>query len=239
MTLFNNDQADKDLEEQFKERFEKDGELNIEEIKKAWAHSQKHINNLETEASSNREELIKRMSYEDLLKKLKPNSDSNDDLNNDLIEPTGNQNTQDVDIEAMLEAKLNQKLNQYQQSSIEDGNRVFVKQELVKAWGDDYVTKLKSRTKELNLNEDYINSLAGSNPTAVLAILDAKPKVKQPDVSAPRSSVVISGGRKGKSKYEEYQEIRKTDPKRYNSPQFQVEMLNVAKTMGDKFYDKG
>lgn len=240
MTLFDKNAPDQDaeLEALATERFTKDGgEIDIEALKKSWIHSQKHIRTVEADAAVLREDNIKRLSYEDLLAKLKQPNDSNDDPT-DITEPDGNRNTQNVDIDALLESKLNAKLTQYQQSSTQSENRAFVKAELEKAWGDNYVDKLVQKTKELNLTQDYINDLAGSNPKAILAILDAKPVAKQPNVSAPRSSVTIRGGTKTMSKYEEYQSVRKTDPKKYSSPAFQMEMLKVANEMGDKFYSK-
>ena len=241
MTLFDKNAPDQDveLEALATERFEKDGQLDVEALKKSWIHSQKHIKNVEADAATLRADNIKRLSYEDLLAKLKPTrSDSNDDVT-DITEPDGNPSTQNVDIDALVERKLEAKLTQYQQSSTQSDNRAYVKAELEKAWGEGYVDKLLQRTKELNLDQDYVNSLAGENPKAILAILDAKPVAKATNVSAPRSSVTIRGGIKTMSKYDEYQSVLKTDPKKYNSPAFQMEMLRVADELGDKFYSKG
>lgn len=241
-TLFDDKTSDEgvDYVAKAKERFSKDDAVDVEGLSKSWAHSQEHIERLEQEAVRLREDNIKRLSYEDLLAKLKPTRDaSNVDVTDDT-EDTGNRDTKNVDLDAMLESKLNAKLTQIQQSTIESDNRAFIKTRLQEVWGRDYVAKLKEKTQELGETEASMNEMAGRNPKLLLASLGADaPVVKQQSVSAPRSSVTFRGNTKTTSKYDEYQALKSTDPKRYNSPAYQMEMLRVADEMGDKFYSKG
>ena len=223
-----------------KERFAKDDGVDIESLSKSWAHSQEHIERLEQEAARLREDNIKRLSYEDLLEKLKPAQNASNIDPKDDTENTGNQDTKNVDLDALLEQKLNSKLTQIQQSTIESDNRAFIRNKLAEVWGKDYVTRLRQKTQELGVTEEVMNEMAGKNPKLLLASLGADvPVTRQPEVSAPRSSVAFRGGTKTMSKYDEYQSVKKTDPKRYQSPAFQMEMLRVADEMGDKFYHKG
>lgn len=242
-TLFQAPDVDAELDALLEERFVKDGQIDVEEIKKSWKHSQKHIKTLEGDNRTLREDNIKRMSYEDLAERLKamPNA-SNVDHNNDDTENNGNQNRQDVDLDALVEAKLSAKLNQYQQSTIESENRAHVIRELRNVWGDNYVERLKAEADELGKTQEQINAMAGSDPKLLLKALgilnqaDKKPII---NTSAPRSSITARPGSKSKSKYDEYKEKMKADPRLRDSPQFQMEMLRVAEQMGDTFYTKG
>ncbi len=242
--LFESQTSDQDLELEaaFEARFKKDDGVNVDELKKAWMHSQKHIKTVEGDNTKLRDDVIKRMSYEDLLEQLKTANASNARQHNDDTEDNGNQNTQNVDIDALVENKLNAKLNQFQQSTIESENRAAVIAELRKAWGDDYVERLKAETSALGKTSDQINAMAGSDPVLLLRALGVDNKVEKKPIintAAPRSSVSIKSGTRVTSKYEEMRSVMKTDPKKYSSPAYQMEMLRVAEEMGDKFYQKG
>jgi len=240
-TLFDKtSDEDVDYVAKAKERFAKDDGVDIEGLSKSWAHSQEHIERLEQEAARLREDNIKRLSYEDLLAKLKPTREESNIDPKDDTENSGNQNTQNVDLDAVLDAKLTARLTQIQQSTIESDNRAFIRNKLTEVWGKDYVNKLRQKTQELGVTEEVMNEMAGKNPKLLLASLGADvPVTRQPDVSAPRSSVTFRGNTKTMSKYDEYQSVKKTDPRKYESPAFQMEMLRVADEMGDKFYLKG
>lgn len=241
-TLFQAPDPDAELDALIQERFVKNGEVDVEEIKKSWKHSQKHIKTLEGDNRTLREDNIRRMSYEDLAERLKavPNV-SNVDQDDDT-EPNGNRNRQDVDIDALVEAKLTTRLNQYQQSTIESENRATVIAELRKAWGDNYVERLQQETNDLGKTPEQINAMAGSDPKMLLRALGVDNKAeKRPIVntSAPRSSITARVGSKSMSRYDEYKAEMKADPRLRDSPQYQMKMLREAEQMGDAFYQKG
>lgn len=242
-TLFQAPDVDAELDALLEERFIKDGQVDVEEIKKSWKHSQKHIKTLEGDNRTLREDNIRRMSYEDLAERLKamPNG-SNANQNNDGTENDGNRNTQNVDIDALVEAKLTSKLNQFQQSTIESENRAAVIAELRKAWGDNYVARLEAEANELGKSQEQINAMAGSDPKMLLRALGINSQVeKKPIVntSAPRSSITARMGSKSQSRYDEYKAEMKADPRLRDSPQYQMKMLREAEQMGDAFYQKG
>lgn len=235
--------TDAEFQSLVEERFMKDGELDKDAIIKSWIHSQKHIKTVEGDNRTLRDDVNKRMSYEDLLEKLKTTPiASNTNRNEDGTENDGDRNTQNVDIDALVENKLNLKLNQFQQSNIESDNRAFVISELRKAWGDNYVDRLNAEANELGKSPDQINAMAGADPKLLLKALGVSTQVEKKVVqspAAPRSSINYRGGQKLMSKYEEYMTVRKTDPDKFRSVKFQKEMHDVADQMGDDFYKKG
>ncbi len=240
MTLFDNKTPDQvDYKAKVAERFTKDdGSIDVDALSKSWAHSQEHITKVESDAAELRADNIKRLSYEDLLSKLEQRRDSNADNG---AEDHGNRNNEDVDLDALVDKRLNDRFNQFQQSTIQSDNRAFVRSELEKAWGSDFVEKLKTVTKELGKTEEQMNKLAGEDPQFLIrAVLGGNTQPKPiVNTSAPRSSISARTLPKGKSKYEEFKEVMKTDPKKYQNVHFQNEMLRVAKEMGDDFYRKG
>jgi uncharacterized protein YidB (DUF937 family) len=139
-----------------------------------------------------------------------------------------------------LEAVLDKRLQKYEAERTGKDNRVVVRQELQKHLGPNFVTKLKERAAELELGENFLDSLAASNPKAFLKLLGVGETTQAPAetlFTPPRSSINTSSSQRGSDKkdFKYYQNLKRENAKAW-TPQVQIEMHEQATKLGPAFY---
>lgn len=204
---------------------------NPSDLAKGKIEADTFIEKLKSENATLREDLSARKKLEELIEKLATTPNHNDD---------GSQHNQTADIDEILE----QKLSEYEQRKQRQQNLDFVKNKLKEYYGDDYVTTLKSLTKDLGLTNEAINEIAKSHPHAALKLL--KTESRQTDVkysTPPVSSVNIgvnpgSSNSSGERNMSYYDKIKNADKKKYWSKEVQAQMHKDAVRLGEKFFQQ-
>ncbi len=198
--------------------------------------SDRHVELVEKEAKDLREELQKRLTYEDLLTKVQEQMRKSQESSNEADPPNQERsNKADVNVEALVKGLL----NKHKQEAVAENNVQLIHQELKNAWGPGYKQQLFLRARELDLDQSYLAKMAEENPQAFLKLI--LPVVKQTtDVSAPRSSVNLPNSRNSNiPKFSDYRKLltsgNKADRAKYLSEQTQLEMAKHARDYGDDF----
>lgn len=204
-------------------------------VAKAVVHKDVHIKRIETENAELREQLrtaqtTKRM--EEMLDQLaslqKEPAPSN--VDNQPREPEKVNTLSEQDVERILDQK--EQLRQRQ------SNANVVVDRMKKVFGGEYVNHIQSQAQKLGVSVDFLDGVAQQNPQAFFKLMDMPQGKEQPrEAELPRSTVGFAPQADRKNWYY-YENMRKTDPKRYDSIAVQNEMMNEAIRQERSFYDK-
>lgn len=221
--------------DQLRDKFTlQDGSVDIEALIKKAYNADKHIPKIEGENANLRKELDQRLTYEDLMDKINARQQSTSNQGDNL----GEEDNQSGKVlsEADIEKKMDAVFTRKQQEATRLSNTRMAAQELAKVWGQDYVPKLRERARELELSEAYLEQLARDNPKGFLNVVLPKGlDTSVPSYTPPSSSVrSTTSTNSNKKNYAYYQNIRKTDPKKYDM--LVREMHEEAHKQGEAFY---
>lgn len=204
--------------------------------------SDRFIKQLQNELKGLREDLKTRTTLEEFLTKM------NSPVNPNPVEPNTPEHTPSegtVDKET-LERLLEQKLQERETKTRQEGNLAFVANKLRELYGNDYVNILEQRRRELDVDKDFLDNLARSNPKVFLATIGANaPQEARPQGEGPSlfpkpvasNERRVSNPNAGVRNNRYFAEILKKDPNKYWSPEIQNEMYRLAAEQGDKFYE--
>lgn len=229
------DQGPDALLEQLKTKFTKeDGTVDVDALLKKTAHQEMHIGTLEPENANLRKKVDESLTYQDLLDKINAQRQTASSEVNHTPERVENpKEITEESIQQLVEKTLTKK----QQESIQASNIAYVAQELTKVWGDNYVPLLRSKAKELHLSEVALNELAKNNPQALLAIVNPKANEADTTFVPPRSRTNNTNSGTPSKNWKYYQQMSKTDPKRFNSPEMVKERYDQAMALKEDFYN--
>jgi hypothetical protein len=210
-------------------------------------HSDQHAANLEQELKGLRQELETRLTLEKFLEQTKKEKEMSQSPAPSPIAPAphGEEGRKDV-TPAMTKEEIlaitKQAIETERKQSTVSSNLEQVKKELVKTWGPNYVAHLEAKAKELNVGPEFLNKLAAEAPQAALAILlDNKAKAPNQDLPPQASARTIystSNTPTGVMYNEDYERLRKEDPKRYWSKDVQAKRHRDALALGVDFLSK-
>lgn len=201
-------------------------------IKKALA-ADDHINKLESEHAQLRstddtlQEVLKRLEQPQ-------NSVQNNELNQTHERSNSSESLSKDDIEDIVSQIVERK----QKTSQAKANVDMIKTKLQEVWGDDYRTKVSSRSQELGIDQSYLESMAESQPQAFLSLILPQSAINpNPNTHLPPSSTkqIEDKSFKGET-YKEFREQEKANPSLLYDPKFQKRKLQAAQTLGDAFY---
>lgn len=206
-----------------------------EGLAKGKAESDFHILRLQNELKGLREELAQRQKVSELLDKLNSNPPSRQPVTQreepDTIE---RQMTQDVNIDELI----NKALNTREQVNTQKSNMDFVREQLIKAHGDNYQQVLKQKIDALGMTKEQFMTVVSNTPKAALALVDVKRETPSP-LTPPRSQVQstslrpVNTGDRNKAYYDD---LKKRDASTYWSPRVQSQMHKDALSMGESFF---
>ena len=139
-----------------------------------------------------------------------------------------------------LEEFLNRKLSERDTKSIRDRNLAEVKETLVKAFGNDYQTKLRSVAEELSLTPEDLTETASKNPKAFYKLIgyDSNQSSQRNTLFTPPSSQQNNSFSPSVQKrdWNYYEKLRKSDPSTYWTPTVQNQMHNDAIEQQEMFF---
>ena len=204
-----------------------------------------HIKRLERELKGLRDELHSKSSVEALLTEMKTlnqtnvskDHDSNSGDNQAGGEPQSQSNITPEQIDSIVAQRLLKERNDYR----ENENFNLVK-ETLSTLGEVGSAALEKVQVDYGMSKDQVNSLARTNPKALLALLP-KGEVKQESSSSSlftqgnldSQKIAPNTGIAGRRDWAYYERMRKTDADHYWSRDVQTQLHNDAIALGSDF----
>jgi hypothetical protein len=145
-----------------------------EDALKSVPHAQKHIETLESELASVREELTKRQTTQELI----------DELKSGVQTPAQTVQSGELNQDNVMDL-VNQTIATREANAKADSNAKSVAAKFTEQYGDKAEVTYNSIAKELNLSVKQLNELAATSPTVVL---------KAAGLSAAKAPVASSSG---------------------------------------------
>jgi hypothetical protein len=213
-----------------------DGTIDLEALAKAKFKSDEHIANLEKEQSGVREELSKRLSFEEVLAKIEANrqQSTTDDNQASSVAEVGEKSLTPEEIRKLTLDTLTQE----QQKVAFQNNVKTVRDTLQNAWGAGFADKLKQVCAELDISEEEAGQVAMTKPKAFLKLVLGDNTPRQVDNVAPMSSSMRMTNEPtnlGVKNWAYFEKIRVANPAEYWSPKVQLELHRQAIKLGDAF----
>ena len=223
--------------EAFKAKYVKeDNNVDVDALLKKAYHADLHISKIEPENADLRQQVERSLSYQDLLEKLQPRQPASNLGQPALGERGGNPPVAatDKDIEALVERTLSKK----QQESVQVQNSQYVASELAKAWGSNFESKLRQKGTELGLSENRLRDMIRNEPKVILALaLANQGQNRVENFTPPATQTRSTGNSIPKTRnLAYYNNMMKTDRKKWDSVAVQNEMHNSAIELGEAFF---
>lgn len=212
-----------------------DGTVDIDALLIKAAHADKHIAKIEGENLNLRTEVDKRINYQDLLDKITAQREV---ASNQVSTETGQRTNDQVAVtEDAIEKLIESKLTIRQNEALRAANEQHVVKELRKTWGDNYISKLRSRVQELDMTEDEAIQLSQVKPKAFLALVTPQVSVPVDNSYAPPRTLQTTpmSGSTNKN-YAYFRDQLKKNPKLEHDHRFTNEMHAQAAKLGEAFY---
>jgi hypothetical protein len=130
----------------------------VEDALKSVPHAQKHIQTLESELATLKEELMKRRTTEELLDEIKSG-----------VQPKENLQGVEFDQDKLMQL-VDQTLEVKERQRLAKTNASQVAAKFTEKFGTEAETVYKSVARENGLSEQQLNSLAASSPNVVLKL---------------------------------------------------------------------
>jgi len=201
-----------------------------ETLAKGYINSQEMIESLKTQVAEMQEDLSKEEHSKKLLERLdniaKPN-EPNDPTNTTSV--TGDE----------IKNLVKEAITSQEVERTAEGNLLKAEAELQKLHGSNASDVLKQRSQELGMSMEKLQEIAQTSPTAFLELM-GQPKTeapKTPNRSTINTMAPSFENTSNDRTYAYYQELRRTDKKRYYSPSVQNQMMKDRQSMGEKFYN--
>lgn len=214
----------------------------VEDLAKGKIHSDQHINKLQEELASLREDLAKKQTAEEIFEKFKEmqqqgSATDTTHTSEAISEVKEQQPSTQLDIEDLVRKQL---AIEAQTKSVET-NKQIASQKLVETFGNEGAAiKLKETANRLNLTIERLQEIAGESPQALLSMVGANQQPQQAPTGIPSNTVnqtALMNNNSGEKNMAYFNKMRKEDPQKFNSPEIQMELFKLAKQHGDNFFN--
>jgi hypothetical protein len=214
-----------------------------DDLAKAKLESDRFIEKLQNEQRELREELAKRLSVEEALRKARESDTSVEQPSTSgQAPPPKREEPRPTDISAEVTKVLAQK----ERERLVQSNIDQVTDKMTSTFGsvDKAAEVIQNRARELGMPVSKLQELAAENPKAFYTLIGVTDKVADPPKTSSWNNVKNPTAMKSGSAastvtpgtYKWYEEIRKSDPATYFSPRVQLQMDKDAREKGEKFY---
>jgi hypothetical protein len=201
----------------------------LEDALKSIPHAQSHISNLEKEMAEMREDLNKRLSAEEVLKKIQERDKA----------PKEENTTPPMDTDTLR----NLVKDTYKEMTAEEkasANIRLVDEKMKEAYGEKAVNVLQKKAAELGVTVDFLASTAATSPAGFFKLVGLENTKANPVNQERRGSVntevMDTGTQAEQYSYKWFQKMRKENPREYYTPSVQKLMHQKANELGDAFY---
>lgn len=211
----------------------------IEDLVKKAEAADVHINKLEAEHADYRKS---EATLQEVLRKLDQNTNTNQNNDpsnvvNQRQEPSNSsEGLKMEDVDKLVSASFERK----QKETLARQNVELIRSELQKVWGDNYKVRLAERAQELDVEQNYLESMSEDHPKAFLRLVlgESKTTSNPNQHTAPSSSTnpPVSSNPGQMTKFREFREAEKANPNLRHDPDFQNQKLIAAAQHGDSFY---
>lgn len=224
----------------------------VEDLAKAKVNADQFIAHLERQTNELREDLEKSMTIEAFMKtKAQDDTQTADDaVDPNAGGPSGETTPEPVKQEGSIDKsdlieQIKAELRKEQEQTQAQSNISSVEQRLMEIHGDEEAVNkaINEKAAELGVSVKWLQDTASTSPTgfySLMGITKDTPKVAKTlnpalkSEGAPAAESVTP--QPGTKAY--YDEIRKTDKRRYFSREMQLEMYKASMTDPDKFFAK-
>ena len=212
-----------------------------ESLAKAYSNADDFIGQLKTENQELRSELDKRLNAEDVLSEIKREREETLKATQISRENT----TPKLDEEALsklISSTLDEKENQKEATA----NLTTVDSQMKKLYGAEKAKEvLETKAQELNLSVDFLAGVAAKSPNAFFNTLGISQKsettIPTTTVSTTNTQAVKevnAGSILAEGTWESFEALRKSNPRKYFSPEVQNQMFKMRKEKGPEgFYN--
>lgn len=218
----------KDIESLAKGKWEADRTLNFKN---------QEFDRLRNEYLAKDEELKNRMRMEEIIERL---SSSNQQSSSDNQNANDQQKQPDL-TSAMEEFRksLPSEFAKYEDDRKQRQNFEMVQDTLRQEYGENSAAVLKQKIQDLDLDADYVNSLARKSPKALFNILGLNQRQREGFQAPPRSQARTDNFAPSTNKrtWTYYENLRTSKPAEYLSPKIQTQMLQDMRELGPAFQD--
>jgi hypothetical protein len=207
-----------------------------EELARGKKEADAFIEQLKRENAEMREDLTKAKSLDEVLDSIKGESKKEGD----------NQGPQ-FDEETLVKL-VDSRLSAKEQENQRQANSKVVEQAMIKRFGefDKANAYINAKAQELGMSVREMKTLADNNPKAFFRLVGIETQSHeghkgQPDSGSANSEAIRTQNEQSlytEGTWEYYQNLRKSNPKKYYSPEVQNEMFKQRSKLGDAFYKK-
>ena len=209
-----------------------------EALAKGKMASDLHIENLELQLEGLRKELETRLTAEEQVAKL---LEAGAAKNQEPQVPSAEVDTSITkeDIAKLVRATLDETKSSDQLKSNEEQSNALMKAK----FGDKAVEVLKTKALEMGVGTEFLKEVARKSPKAFAATMGLdQPGSNLPSMTkstvntAQLASQPFGGNAPQPGTYRHYEEIRRTDTRRYWTPEIQSKLFQDRMAKGDAFY---
>lgn len=203
-----------------------------DDLAKAKLHADTHIERLTQELEALRTDLNTRITLEEFMTKVSsPNNVA------PVVDPTPS-TVAPANADNLTAEKVQEILDQRDAQKTRAANTEYVKNELSKKFGGDYLNNLNAKTQELGLTPAQVQTMAATAPKALLALFGTTAAPVPPGRTAPPTSAYdpnrgpqVSNDRDAQF----YKKLLKENPREYWSRETQIRMHDDAMRLGANF----
>lgn len=238
-----------DATKQFFEEYVGPGKkyANVGELAKGYANADHHLSEVTRDAGifKTEAESLKELLMENLVS-TKPNeTDPITPPNEDgsPAQPPADSPPKESDVD--LKALVKEALGEVSTEEKRKNNALMTEEATIKQFGskEDAVKAIQAKADELGVSPDWIANQAFTSPKAYFTIMGFKPDVTPKSSNTPASNSDVNANRMADANpsepkpnsYRAFMEVRKTDPSRFRSREFQAQMMKAAEENPD-FY---
>ena len=214
-----------------------------DDLAKAKLESDRFIEKLQNEQRELREELARRLSAEEALKRAQEAASRVETGGTPPPQTPPPQRTQE---QPDIKAEIAKALNQREQERTVQSNIEQVTHKMTSTYGsvDKAAEVVQNRAQELGMDVAKLRELASENPKAFFKLIGVDDRQQEAPKTTSwgntKSAVAMKNGAGATTvtpgTYKWYQELRKSDPAAYYSPRVQLQMDKDAREKGEKFY---
>ncbi len=198
-----------------------------------------YIKQLEEQLKAQREDLAKQDYAAKLLEQLQNKgaapTTAQPVVPNQTNGGTNPSDTKSAISEDSIKALVEQTLTQREKESTAAQNVAAVQAELTAKYGTGAKDHVLTKAKELGMSYERLSELAMESPTAFFTLIGEPKKDFKPIVNGTVNTAAGSFSQPSERNWQWYEQLRKTDKRKYYDPKVQQQMFQDKLRLGDRF----